>query len=1646
MAKKTVKKATKEPKGIITRDKLKFTAAWKIADADYKDGQQWTRKISYAVATTEASAIGASLTFTEASGDEITEPLGTSVTSRVIKIEADDYYPNSNKRLKKVSVKVKGKRKGHENSKTKYVYTWSKWSEFVFAINAPKNPTFSAKPAALYQDDDRRSHFIVSATSVDDKNHNPVSRLQWESILVKNASTTDGSKQKWDRTVTGWRTGTTNTLSNYEVPIPTETIVPTDTDSWTRFVRVRAQGIGGDSAWVYNYHVYGKAYVPQVTEGDVGVGDGTLIIDADWATPSDPSHPVDRITLQYCITEPAAGLTCPASASWTDAQVTGDTKAIDKAFYEVGQGLEDDQCLFYRVTAVHDNETTHSDPVLKYVGYLKQPTGLSVQINWQTKRATVTATNASGVADSFLAIYTNIGGYHCIGYIPHGQTSVTVEIPDFANESNFAIGVRAVVGMWQNGLKPYEGKPLMESEYTLWQGGSVPKAPTNVTVEKTSVSGTVSVSWDWAWEDADSAQIAWSDNPLAWESTDEPSDYTITNLNPSRWYVAELATGQTWYFRVRLLQTNDDSITYGAWSDMASINLSSAPNRPTLFLSDGVISADSMTKAYWAYVSTDTTPQAYAEICEATIDGGGITYGDPILHTQSEQHIDIYPDELGWAEGETHYLCVRVTSASGIPSEGWSEPVPLQIAAGMTCSITEDSLETQSIEVNPETHSGNPITFTNPDGVLEFAKLRVDLEPTQDGTGDPSPSNVRPIHGVGEVVVTDTNGEDTQTFTQTLTTTLQPIASDDEPYLMRAMPYDDATNLTESLVGGTLAWNQLEKHNRASGTQVGVTFTNNGNGTFTLNGTATVATHVDPTNLSASTPVVNNHVYLGVSNIPNPSSGGISLGVYVGGAVKYLPYKSYLFYKPTSESGAIQTGFRIASGYTVTNLTVTASLFDLTAMFGTTIADAIYAMEQATTGTGVAWFKKLFPKSYYPYDAGSLQSVKPSAHVMKDADENVIGNYPLPPVELRGIPKWVNGKLSYDGDILEPSGRLTRKYGVVDLGTLTWSARESGDSSKTRFVAYLGTPKAKPSISTNVTSMCKFEVLASGGTFTGEKDGYTITESGDMWVYLDAHKTSTAEQFKTAMSGVYLVYELATATTETVSSFEANQLASAGGTESYTDTRTVPIPVGHKSTYKTSHVYGGYVDLVSGELVVDRAVVDLGTVTWYYVSAQDCFYTYGFREYTKSAPKLVCSSYPYVGIYADLVDKSCGYIYGNATCIRDSSFNQDTTAFKTAMNGVTLVYELANPITYTLTSRELSALVGRNTLTANGNMQIRLAEGITETECLTRLPLTVTVIGAGDGGTTILAIERDGDYLMRRPDETEYTGHDGETIALLTQSGEDEMTVDLPSLIGYLDDGARYRIVATTKDAFGQSATDSIDFLVKWDEQAIVPDGVVEIDGTIAKLTPIAPSGVTDGAVCDVYRLSADRPELVYPNAEFGETYVDPYPAIGGGYRFVYKTKYGDYIDENDALAWLDVESEFEHDRMIVNFGGDSVELYYNIDEDDDWSKDFQATQYLGGHIVGDWNPAVERTADISAVVITIIEEDTVDALRRLADYAGAVHVRTLSGSSYTANVDVKRTKSHDHYGTRYSYGLKISKVDSQGYDGMPEDLYEVIS
>ena len=243
---------------------------------------------------------------------------------------------------------------------------------------------------------------------------------------------------------------------------------------------------------------------------------------------------------------------------------------------------------------------------------------------------------------------------------------------------------------------------------------------------------------------------------------------------------------------------------------------------------------------------------------------------------------------------------------------------------------------------------------------------------------------------------------------------------------------------------------------------------------------------------------------------------------------------------------------------------------DLTDYFGSTIADYLYSLEQATAGAGVAKLKEwgFLTGEYIPYNAGSLECVEATAHVMRDADENIIGNYSLGTDTLRGLFKLdSNNNLYADGDTKTSDGTVTRKYGVVDLGTLNWTKTVASNID----VGYVYQTGLALSVSGSLNCiLSKYQLLDKIGLSAnvvayGSGLDKVAFRSSNKNMYIIDSSYADAESFKAAMSGVYLVYELATPTTEQSTPFTNPQICDPDGTEEYVTSNGVPV--GHETEY-----------------------------------------------------------------------------------------------------------------------------------------------------------------------------------------------------------------------------------------------------------------------------------------------------------------------------------------------------------------------------------------------------------------------------------------------------------------------------------------------
>ena len=402
------------------------------------------------------------------------------------------------------------------------------------------------------------------------------------------------------------------------------------------------------------------------------------------------------------------------SPSWTQVATINDTPGRDAATFTISEVLSTDECIFVKVDTTHDSHTTEGIPTLAAggMGALAAPKVNTITANPSTHKISVQASNNSELSASFLAIYyrleDNPDVYQTIGILKHTNSQITVQAPDWGDKQ-FSIGVQALLADYS----PIDKSPSGVTEYSitnikmqsdiLWDEGRVPMPPKYVELSSPN-SSTIRVIWDWTWTDANKAEISWADHEDAWESTNGPQTYEVTDLFAGAWNIAGVAVG-TWYVRVRLIREDGDNVLYGLYSDIRSIKLSSAPAIPSLILSNGVVAEDGEVTCYWAYVSTDGTGQMQADICEATYDETTqkFTYGEIIDKTASAQHITLSIANLGWHSGETHYLAVRVISVSGEQSQGWSAPVPIKVAEPLTVSFENLSLVDREIPVDEET-------------------------------------------------------------------------------------------------------------------------------------------------------------------------------------------------------------------------------------------------------------------------------------------------------------------------------------------------------------------------------------------------------------------------------------------------------------------------------------------------------------------------------------------------------------------------------------------------------------------------------------------------------------------------------------------------------------------------------------------------------------------------------------------------------------------------------------------------------------------------------------------------------------------------------------------------------------------------------
>ena len=379
-----------------------------------------------------------------------------------------------------------------------------------------------------------------------------------------------------------------------------------------------------------------------------------------------------------------------------------------------------------------------------------------------------------------------------------------------------------------------------------------------------------------------------------------------------------------------------------------------------------------------------------------------------------------------------------------------------------------------------------------------------------------------------------------------------------------------------AVVGGTVAWNQLVKKTQATSTSHQITFTNNGDGTWTVNGTSDGnAEYAFPNN---DVNLVNGHKYLMDIGLTAQVDGLI---YYLSGTRLSTTTAKIVSYTGNNPYTYIRHLLTVESGKTINNVTVTPQLFDLTQMFGSAIADYIYTLETATPGAGVTWFRKLFPKKYYAYDAGTLRSVQASAH--KTVGFNAYDHSTGKAMVVGGNVFQITGTytaLILDGTTITPdasgyftpaeSGELTVTGGdsTTTCVHLKWDGERDGEYEP--YVAHNYPLDSSLTLRGIPKLDADNRLYYDGDTY--ESDGTVIRKYG----YRDYTDGDATDGSTMITDGVHTVYLLDVPTTESAAPYTNPQIVDDFGTEEYVDygvaqnTRDVAVPVGHDTMYQAN--------------------------------------------------------------------------------------------------------------------------------------------------------------------------------------------------------------------------------------------------------------------------------------------------------------------------------------------------------------------------------------------------------------------------------------------------------------------------------------------
>lgn len=533
-------------------------------------------------------------------------------------------------------------------------------------------------------------------------------------------------------------------------------------------------GPGGKSETKSACHVFAKPLAPmapKIVRNNVlensDVDNGYGIYNVSWDI--DTKHgwyPVDKVEIQYCDQDEYKGASDIYGENMGTWSVAKDNihHSIRKIQTNELGAVDADKVRYFRIACYHDGNVTPGY-VTGVVGYGKpsEVSGVSATQNTITKdgksiqvlvfKWSPPATKLFGT-DPDTKMY-NGGTLGTAGRArvlifknSVSTTPIKTIYYDEKNSSEWTSGVwvyeipesdldKSINYCFQVRVGLDNLNPGARSDNVWVNDVIVPAKCKNVRGNKLANNSTVEVTWENPTKDdtiRNGVQIAWSENPNAWESNETPSTTEFDNGAMTKAYITGLTEGGYYYFWVRRYEDNQNGErNYGIWSDPSpGVFLADKPDKPYISLSRTWIKEGGTFSVQWTYNASGNAPQKQAIIgiskdgvkwdIIATVDGEETKKSISLDEKITDKTIK---NRYKYPSGR-YFINVGVVNEMG---NKVSDGIELTIASDPTCKLTSDSIVDYTMETDVNT-TGTVEEIT----VKAFREFPMTVNVT--GTGD----------------------------------------------------------------------------------------------------------------------------------------------------------------------------------------------------------------------------------------------------------------------------------------------------------------------------------------------------------------------------------------------------------------------------------------------------------------------------------------------------------------------------------------------------------------------------------------------------------------------------------------------------------------------------------------------------------------------------------------------------------------------------------------------------------------------------------------------------------------------------------------------------------------------------------------------